>query len=123
MKKVDRKAIHQKFGGHCSYCGREIEFNKMQVDHLVPIYRGWENKTLEGFGLERGEETEENLYPSCARCNRWKSTWSLEDFRKEISMQIERLNKYNNNYRMAKDFELITETKAQVVFYFEKYKK
>jgi hypothetical protein len=41
-------------------------------------------------------------------------------FRKEIEHQIERLNKYNNNYRMAKDFGLIQETIIPIVFYFEK---
>ncbi len=95
----------------------------MQVDHVVPIYRGWEDKVLEKFGLERGKETEENLFPSCARCNRWKSTWSLEKFREEIQIQVERLNKRSNNYRMAKDFGLIEETGNKVVFFFETYKK
>jgi 5-methylcytosine-specific restriction endonuclease McrA len=121
--KIDRISIHQKFGGHCSYCGSILELKKMQIDHFVPIYRGWENRILEGFGLERGQETEENLFPSCARCNRWKSTWNIEQFRREIESQIERLNKRSSNYRMAKDFELVRETEKKVIFFFEKYKK
>lgn len=95
----------------------------MQIDHFNPIYRGWDNKILEGFNIERGSETQENLFPSCARCNRWKSTWSIEQFRKEISLQIERLNLRSNNYRMAKDFGLIEETNKNVVFFFETYNK
>lgn len=120
--KADRQKIHLKFGGHCAYCGNEITLKQMQVDHVVPVYRGWDDKTVNGYNIKRGSEAEENLYPSCARCNRWKSTWNLEDFRREISLQIDRLNKYHNNYRMAKDFGLINETNLPVVFYFEKYR-
>lgn len=120
--KIDRSIVHQKFGGHCAYCGTEIDLKKMHIDHVIPVFRGWSEKVLEGFGLERGQETENNLYPSCARCNRWKSTWTLEQFRREIELQIERLNKRSNNYRMAKDFGLIQETNQKVVFFFETYK-
>jgi 5-methylcytosine-specific restriction endonuclease McrA len=121
--KISREKIHQRFGGHCSYCGISLDLKKMQIDHFNPIFRGWDNKVLEGFGLERGEEKEENLFPSCARCNRWKSTWNIEQFRREIGLQIERLNKRSNNYRMAKDFGLIKETEKEVVFFFETYNK
>jgi 5-methylcytosine-specific restriction endonuclease McrA len=118
-----RERIYRKFGGHCAYCGKPISPRQMQVDHFVPIFRGWDEKVLEGFGLERGNSQEENLYPSCARCNRWKSTWTIEQFRKEIFLQIERLNKRSNNYTMAKDFGLVEETNKEVVFFFEKFIK
>jgi 5-methylcytosine-specific restriction endonuclease McrA len=121
--KIDRESIHQKFGGHCSYCGKEITLKQMQVDHFIPVFRGWENGVLEGFGLKRGDETIDNLFPSCARCNRWKSTWNIEQFRNEISLQIQRLNQRSNNYRMAKDFGLIEETNKSVLFFFETYTK
>ena len=121
--KIDRKAIHEKFGGHCSYCGKELHIEKMQVDHFVPLFRGWEDQILEGFGLERGKDVQENLFPSCARCNRWKSTWNIEQFRKEITLQIQRLNERSNNYRMAKDFGLVVETNKSVQFFFETYNK
>jgi 5-methylcytosine-specific restriction endonuclease McrA len=118
-----RERIYGKFGGHCAYCGKHISPRQMQIDHFVPIFRGWDEKVLEGFGLERGNSQEENLYPSCARCNRWKSTWTIEQFRREIFLQIERLNKRSNNYNMAKDFGLLEETNKEVVFFFEKFIK
>ena len=121
--KIDRESIHQKFGGHCSYCGKEITLKQMQVDHFIPVFRGWENGVLEGFGLKRGDETIDNLFPSCARCNRWKSTWNIEQFRNEISLQIQRLNQRSTNYRIAKDFGLIEETNKSVLFFFETYTK
>lgn len=93
----------------------------MQVDHIKPLYRNDKVTTLEVWGVERGTDDFENLMPSCVRCNRWKSTFNLEMFRKEIGLQIERLNNYSNNYRMAKDFGLIEETDTSVIFYFEKH--
>ncbi len=121
--KIDRKSIHEKFGGHCSYCGKVLQIEKMQVDHFVPVFRGWKNEVLEGFGMERGNDQEDNLFPSCARCNRWKSTWNIEQFRTEVSLQIQRLNERSNNYRMAKDFGLVIETQSDVKFFYETYNK
>lgn len=118
-KKINRQEVYDKCGGHCAYCGKEITFKQMQVDHIKPLYRNDDVITLESWGVERGTDEIDNLLPSCARCNRWKSTFSLEMFRKEIELQMERLNKYNNNYRLAKDFGLLVETNCEVVFYFE----
>jgi 5-methylcytosine-specific restriction endonuclease McrA len=119
-KKINRQEVYDKCDGHCAYCGKEITFKQMQVDHIKPLYRNDNVVTLESWGVERGTDDIDNLLPSCARCNRWKSTFSLEMFRKEIELQIERLNNYNNNYRMAKDYGLISENNNKVIFYFEK---
>ena len=120
-KKINRQEVYDKCGGHCGYCGKDITIKQMQVDHIKPLYRNDKVTTLEVWGVERGTDDFENLIPSCARCNRWKSTFSVEMFRKEIELQIRRLNDYNNNYRMAKDFGLIEEKCIPVIFYFENY--
>lgn len=47
LTKQERMEIYNKYGGHCAYCGKEIEYKDMQVDHIKPIFRGWseeENK-------------------------------------------------------------------------------
>ena len=31
--KINRRAVYEKYDGHCAYCGRAMEFGKMQVDH------------------------------------------------------------------------------------------
>lgn len=116
-----REQVYNKCDGHCGYCGKEITIKQMQVDHIKPLYRNDKVTTLEVWGVERGTDDFENLMPSCARCNRWKSTFNLEMFRKEIGLQIERLNNHSNNYRMAKDFGLIEEVDSSVIFYFEKH--
>ena len=60
-----------------------------------------------------------NLLPTCRVCNKWKSSHSVEQFRKEIEEQIKRLNEYNSNFRFAKKYNLIQETPHKIVFYFE----
>lgn len=128
--KIDRQKVYEKCGGRCGYCGREITLRQMQVDHIRPklyFYHGFENtEHLSEFDRERftvpNYELDDlrNLLPTCARCNQRKSSLTLGNFRKEIAAQVERLNKYSAQYRMALDFELIAETEKEVVFYFER---
>lgn len=120
IKKEIRQKVYEKCDGHCGYCGKEIEYKQMQVDHIKPLYRNDKVETLEVWGVERGTNEFENLMPSCSRCNKWKSTFSLEMFREQISNQITRLNRDSSNYRMAKDYGLIQETDKKVIFYYEK---
>lgn len=35
LTKSERTAIYNKYSGHCAYCGKEIEYKDMQVDHLI----------------------------------------------------------------------------------------
>jgi 5-methylcytosine-specific restriction endonuclease McrA len=118
--KINRQEVYDKCGGHCAYCGKDIILKQMQVDHKEPIFRNHTEKQLEGYKRERGTHDMDNLLPSCARCNRWKSTYTIEQFRKEIQLQIERLKTYNNNYKRAKDYDLIQETNSSVIFYYER---
>lgn len=117
--KIDREEVYNKCNGRCAYCGKNITIKQMQVDHKEPLFRNYTDMQLEWYKRERGTDDMDNLLPSCARCNRWKSTYTIEQFRTEISKQIQRLNDYNNNYRMAKDYNLIQETNQSVIFYFE----
>lgn len=117
---INRQEVYNKFNGHCAYCGMEITIKQMQVDHKEPLFRNYTEKELKWYKRERGTDDMDNLMPSCARCNRWKSTFTIEQFRNEIQLQIKRLNGYNNNYRMAKDYKLIQETNQPVIFHFER---
>ena len=33
--KINRQEVYDKCYGHCGYCGCEITFKEMQVDHIV----------------------------------------------------------------------------------------
>ena len=73
MKFVNRPVIRaimwDKSLGRCWYCGRELNpFRDFSVDHIVSRSDG-------------GDESYENLVPSCRHCNRSKGDRSLEEFR------------------------------------------
>ena len=36
LSKKEREAIHAMFEGHCTYCGKIIQLDEMQVDHKIP---------------------------------------------------------------------------------------
>ena len=106
MRKSLREAVINKFGFKCAYCGCEITLKTMQVDHIVPKISG-------------GNDAIENLFPACRVCNNWKLFHDLEVFRRELSLQVERLNLRSSNYRIAKKYGLVTETGEPIKFYFE----
>lgn len=120
--KINREEVYNKCGGHCGYCGKEITIKQMQVDHMKPLYRNDKVTTLEVWGVERGTDDFENLLPSCSRCNKWKSTYSVENFRDIVQKSIDRLDRDTPNFRLAKDYGLLTVTDKKVIFYFEKTK-
>jgi 5-methylcytosine-specific restriction endonuclease McrA len=106
MPKIDRLKVHAKCNGRCGYCGTEITVKEMQVDHILAQERGGGNEFV-------------NLMPSCRYCNNHKTSLRLDDFRFELSQQLERANKYSANYRMAKRYGQVIETPKGIVFYFE----
>ena len=119
-KKIDRQEVYDKCSGHCAYCGIEITFKQMQVDHIKPLYRNDKVETLEVWGVERGTDEMDNLNPSCSRCNKWKSTFSLEMFRTIVENSIDRMERDTPNFRLARDYGLIEVKQNPVVFYFER---
>ena len=119
MTKSERESARTMFGGRCAYCGCELG-ERFHADHIDPIFRGWEGDTRP---KRAGKDEKENIFPSCQRCNLWKSTLSVEDFRNAIKHQTFQLNRDSSNYRMAKDFCLITENDTPVIFYFERHNK
>ena len=118
-KKIDREEVYNKCGGHCAYCGNEITIKQMQIDHIEPLFRNHTDSQLEHYKRERGTNEIDNLLPSCGRCNKWKSTFRLEDFRKVVKTSINRLERDTPNFNLARDFGLVSVNDIEVVFYFE----
>ncbi|SDB27461.1 HNH endonuclease [Eubacterium oxidoreducens] len=60
----------------CIYCGRLLKKEKVEVDHIIPVYRARKSKRVQrrlkrkGFD---GVNDVRNLGASCKRCNRTKS--------------------------------------------------
>lgn len=125
MKKK-RQEIYDKSGGKCWYCGCDL-IKGWHADHFNPIRRNnssWlsdEAKIAMGYSpCEHPEnETEENKVPACASCNILKSSLSIEHFRQRIEQFMESLNAYTNQYKFAKRYGLVEETKKPVIFWFE----
>lgn len=121
IDKKTRIKVWHKFECKCAYCGIDIEYKKMQVDHFIPLRRNDTDKQLLFYKATRGSNEIENLFPSCARCNRWKSDWGIERFREEISLQFDRLLRDSNQFRMAIDYGLVKKANSEVRFWFENY--
>ena len=107
-KKEQRVAVWQKYNGHCAYCGREITFQEMQVDHIFPKCSNVPDV-----------ESLSNKNPSCRSCNHYKRAYLPEDFRKMMKTLHERVMKIYIA-KVAQDYGIITITPFDGVFYFEK---
>ena len=114
---MDRKQLREMFGEKCAYCGKPLG-KIFHSDHVAPIYRGWTTAPLPKCA---GKDVAENLFPACPRCNIRKATFSVEEFRDEIFMQLKRLRRDSSAFNLAEDFGIISETGKPVVFWFEKY--
>jgi len=118
--KINREQILLKYNGHCAYCGKVISMKQMQVDHIEPHWRTMTVQDAEKNSIVKGSHDISNLNPSCARCNKWKSTWTLEQFRDVIKTSLNRLERDTPNFRLAKDYGLLTINEKSVIFYFER---
>ncbi|HFY2929182.1 TPA: HNH endonuclease signature motif containing protein [Salmonella enterica subsp. enterica serovar Typhimurium] len=132
LTRKQRERLRMKFGGRCAYCGCELPEKGWHADHVQTVLRKSERcmKAAEK-GIFRLKSTgdvfrpeadcPENIFPSCAPCNLLKTTYSLEMFRKQVSLQVERGRRSSVNFRTAERFGLISVVNKPVVFWFEQY--
>lgn len=114
MTKAERFQVYNKYGGHCAYCGKKIEYKDMQVDHIIP------QRMLLLYGMDRQHvDNIENLNPSCRRCNHYKRVHSLETYRGLI---LKLHAKVRDIYlcKVAEDYGIIKIEPWDGKFYFEK---
>ena len=111
ITKEQREKVYQKYNGHCAYCGKEIAYKEMQVDHLVP---------LADYAFGRGENTIENMMPACRRCNHYKRANPLEDWRRMIEEIPNKLERDSYICKVGVDYGLVEIKLKNVVFYFER---
>lgn len=104
-KKELRQLIYDKYDGHCAYCGKEIEYTEMQVDHQIAKRNG-------------GTDNIENLFPSCRRCNHYKRAQGIEAFREYIRTLHERIAK-DYIVKVGLDYGIVTIKPFGGKFYFE----
>lgn len=109
LSKDMRTRVYEMYGGHCAYCGREIDIKEMQVDHVQAVYLN-------------GKDEMENYRPACRQCNFYKSTMSVEGVREQLGLIVGRLEKLLT-FRLALAYGLIQITGRPVKFYFEEREK
>lgn len=108
-----RKAVWNKSGGKCWYCGETLK-PRWHVDHFLPLNRV-------GGNIRNPErDVLDNLVPACPSCNIMKSDMDIETFRWLIGNFVTRLNRDVTIYKHAKRFGLVEETGKEVEFWFEK---
>lgn len=114
INKSKREEVYQKYNGHCAYCGREIAYKDMQVDHFLPL-RAW--------GIEDTSTDDlDNLMPACRMCNHYKRANSLETFRRYIE-EIPRKLRDNYIYKVGVAYGEVVEQEHPVKFYFERQER
>ena len=111
-----RQQLYEKYNHRCAYCGCELEYKNMQVDHIKSVYVhndiGHDMTEAEMYDIS-------NLLPACRQCNFYKDTFSLETFRSRLStVMMENLRK-GFTYRLALKVGLIEEHDKNIQFYFE----
>ncbi len=108
MNKRDtlRQKVWLKYNKHCAYCGKDLEYKDMQVDHIQAKRNG-------------GSDKEHNLMPSCRRCNHYKRTRNLEQFRLLMKTLHERIEGLYIG-KVAIDYGIVEVKPFDGIFYFEK---
>lgn len=117
ISKEKRLEVYQKYNGHCAYCGKQIEYKDMQVDHFVP--KDMEFLFISGNmpGMDSIDDIK-NLMPACRRCNHYKRAHNLETFRRYIE-EIPKKLRENYIYKIGVLYGNIIENEHHIKFYFE----
>lgn len=116
---INRHKVYEKYNGHCAYCGNEIKFKDMQVDHIHPKCQHRPiAKDIEGNYVYPDIDALENLNPSCRRCNHYKRGDTLQSFRVSMITLHERIAKNYIN-KVGIDYGIIELKPFSGKFYFE----
>lgn len=115
LNKELRQNVYDKYGGRCAYCGCELDFENMEIDHIYSFSQGKKHNTTY-------INHPSNLLPSCTLCNNNKGNLSLEDFRHKIVETFMRIST-SPKYQFCKKYGFFTDSLWDGKFYFEKYGK
>lgn len=124
--KPDRQKVHAKYGGKCGYCGCEIDYSEMQIDHIIPKHQFRSRIVVDAEyvpcflrHLTQDDMNHfDNLMPSCRSCNFYKGTNTLEQFAEMIRTIPDRLDK-EFIFRLGRKYNKIQSNTVPVIFYFE----
>ena len=96
-----RHKILNKTNGKCIYCGCDLDIKSFHMEHVIP------KSNVSGDSFDR-------LFPSCSKCNLYKHSLSVEQFRYKLENEIFERS-------VATMFEKYHKLKKhKIEFYFEK---
>lgn len=126
ISKKKRILVWEKYDHHCAYCGCQLEYKDMQVDHIKSVYQHNDladtNERYEENYMSQDELNEvDNLMPSCRMCNFYKGASNIEAFREKLSSTLMENVRKPFDYRLALKYGLIKEDIKPIKFYFEEY--
>ena len=84
---VEEKII-ESYGQECIYCDRILKVGNISVDHRIPTFRG-------------GENTQDNLFIVCNRCNRRKGILTHIEYM-DILMYLQNKSEIVRDYVLRK---------------------
>lgn len=116
IPKTIRMNLYNKYNHKCAYCGCDLEYRDMQIDHIESVYA---NTDFKQIMTEEEIYSEENLLPACRQCNFYKSSMTVEDFRKRLCIAMMNNLRKNFGYRLAIKYGLVEEHVKPIKFYFE----
>lgn len=70
-KKNEKKYIYMRDNGICHFCGKELSFKQISLDHYLPKSKGGPDDTF-------------NLVCSCKGCNKYKKSSVPDDYKEMI---------------------------------------
>lgn len=108
-----RQAVWDKTGGRCFYCGIGLSNSRWHEDHFHPVLR------YDGVPLYKELDVECNKVPACAPCNNFKSSNSVEGYRRTIAEQFENTLKNSTGLRQLNRMGVVDLSPKPIVFYFE----
>lgn len=115
-----RERVYRKYKGHCAYCGCELDYKDMQVDHVHSVYaESLENDSVDDPNINQ-DDSFENLMPSCRQCNFYKSASNIDEFRDKISNWLESTCMYSFQVKLAMKYGILEYKPWDRKFYFEK---
>lgn len=109
-----RERILAKSGGKCWYCGCDLSGSIWHADHFHPIVRYGD-----GVCAYPELDTEINLVPACAPCNKYKTSFSIEELRKQIANLAGVTLRQSTGLRMLLRMGRVEFSDKPVEFWFE----
>lgn len=119
IPKKTRIALYDRYNHKCAYCGCDMEYKDMQVDHIKSVYA---NADIKQIMSEDELYAEDNLLPTCRQCNFYKSSMNIELFRQRLTGTLMQNLQKTFQYRLALKYGLIEEHIKPVKFYYETIK-